>query len=404
MNAKTHARGGWIVVAGAFTVMFFTFGLAYSFASFMASLENAFSASRGAVSMAFSIAVPLYFALGAVSGPLADRYGPRKIGLFGVAIGGAGLLVAAGAEALWEIYLGFGVGMGIAIGFSYVPAIGTVQGWFSTRRGTASGIAVSGIGLGTLCMPPVAAYLIGALGWRAAWAVLGLVMVAAGGAALMLVKKAPGFVAAPASDMSMEPFTATLYEAVRSRTFVMLYLAMAFISVGAFIPFVHLVPYAEDQGLSHSAAVWILGTLGLGSTAGRFLGGGVADRWGRRKSLAAVFAVLAVMLLWWMASSAAWQLYLFAFVFGAAYGSFVALFPALCVDYYGTRHSLGIIGMLYTAMSIGTLIGPRLAGDAFDIFGNYHGPIAISAAFSLVAAGIVARMPEPAGAAVTGKA
>lgn len=376
------------MVAGAFTVMFFTFGVAYGFAPFIAPLQSEFSASRGAVSTAFSIAVPLYFLLGAVSGPLADRYGPRRIGLSGLAIGGIGILAAARADALWEVQWGFGLGVGIAIGFSYVPAIGAVQGWFSARRGAASGIAVSGIGLGTLCMPPAAAYLIDALGWRGAWAVLGLLMAGAGGCALMFVRKAPS----AAAGQGAGPWAA-----VRSRTFVLLYLAMAFISLGAFIPFVHLVPYAEDQGLSRATAIWIFGMLGLGSALGRFFGGGVADRVGRRKALAAVFAILAVMLLWWMYSHTAWQLCLFAGIFGAAYGSFVALFPALTVDYYGTRHSLGTIGLLYTAMSIGTLAGPRLAGDAFDAFGNYDVPIAVSAAFAMLAAALVAWMPDPAG-------
>lgn len=398
-----------MVVAGAFTIMFFTFGLAYSFAPFIASLQNEFSASRGAVSTAFSIAVPLYFALGAVSGPLADRYGPGRIGILGVAIGGIGILAATRAEALWEVNLGFGIGAGIAIGFSYVPAIGAVQGWFSSRRGTASGIAVSGIGLGTLCMPLAAAHLIDALGWRIAWAVLGLSMVGAGGFALMFVRKAPPAVAVPAGDASTSN-SSTLFEgislgeSVRSRTFVLLYISMSFVSIGAFIPFVHLVPYAEDQGLSHDIAVWIFSMLGLGSTFGRFIGGGVADRLGRRKALTAVFATLAVMLLWWMSSSSSWQLYLFAFVFGTAYGGFVALFPALCVDYFGTRNSIGIIGVLYTAMSIGTLVGPKLAGDAFDTFGHYDLPIAVSAAFALTAAGIVGLMPEPGDTTLPGKA
>ena len=391
-GAQGFAREGWRVVAGAFTVMFFTFGVAYGFAPFIAPLQHEFSASRGAASMAFSIAVPLYFLLGAVSGPLADRYGPQRIGLCGLAIGGIGILAAARAEALWEVQWGFGLGAGIAIGFSYVPAIGAVQGWFSARRGTASGIAVSGIGLGTLCMPLAAAYLIDALGWRTAWAVLGLLMAGAGGCALMFVRKALPAAAAPIGKGT------GLWAAVQSRTFVLLYLSMAFISLGAFIPFVHLVPYAEDQGLSRTAAVWIFSMLGLGSTLGRFFGGGVADRVGRRKALAVVFAILAVMLLWWMYSRSAWQLCLFAGVFGAAYGSFVALFPALTVDYYGTRHSLGIIGLLYTAMSIGTLAGPRLAGDAFDVFGNYDVPIAVSAAFAVLAAALVALMPDPAGA------
>lgn len=398
-----------MVVAGAFTVMFFTFGLAYSFASFFSHLQNEFSASRGAVSTAFSIAVPVHFALGAVSGPLADRYGPGRIGMAGLVVGCLGILAAARAEALWEVCLGFGLGVGIAIGFSYVPAIGAVQGWFGSNRATASGIAVSGVGIGTLCMPLVAAHLIDALGWRMAWAVLGLLMVGAGGVALMFVRKVPRRVAVPVggaapgnSPTGVEG--SGLREAVGTRTFVMLYLAVAAISIGAFIPFVHLVPYAEDQGVSRDAAIWMVGTLGLGSTVGRVAGGGVADRLGRRKALAVQFAILAVMLLWWMSSHSAWQLYLFAFVFGAAYGGFVALFPALSVDYYGIRNSIGIIGVLYTAMSIGAVAGPKLAGDAFDLFGSYDLPIAISAAFSLIAAGIVALMPDPGDTAPPGKA
>ena len=393
---------GWIVVAGAFTVMFFTFGLTYSFSSFIASLQSAFLASRGDVSTAFSIAVPLYFLLGAVSGPMADQFGPRKVGLLGVTVGGMGILFASQSQTLWQATWGFGLGAGIAIGFSYVPAIGAVQGWFHTRRGSASGIAVSGIGLGTLCMPVFAAYLIDTYGWRQAWVWLGLLMVVASGLAQTVIRKARYARTQPQPSglllggVDPEPHI-RLSAAIKSRNFGILYLAMAFVSIGAFIPFAHLIPYAEDLGLSHSAAVWIFSTLGLGSTLGRFAGGGLADRIGRRKSLAAVFITLALMLLWWMLSRSAWQLCLFAFIFGAAYGVFVALVPALCVDYFGTRHSLGIIGVLYSAMSIGTLLGPKLAGEAFDAFGNYSLPIAISAACALVAAGLIVLMPEPCG-------
>jgi len=68
------ARRGWIVVGGAFLVMFVTFGAAYSFSPFFLALEQSFHASRKSISLIFSIAVPLYFLLGAVSGPLADRW------------------------------------------------------------------------------------------------------------------------------------------------------------------------------------------------------------------------------------------------------------------------------------------------------------------------------------------
>jgi MFS transporter, OFA family, oxalate/formate antiporter len=301
------ARHGWSVVGGALGVMFVTFGATYSFAPFFASLQEAFAASRGAVSLAFSIAVPLYFALGAISGPLADRFGPRRVSLVGMIIGGIGLAYAGRAEALWQVYLGYGVGLGIAVGFSYVPAIGAVQLWFVRRRGFASGLAVSGIGLGTLCMPPATVQLIDWLGWRDAWMGLGLFTVLAGGAATWFLDGAPeqrgmlpdGGVAAPATSSTAPPAEgATLREALTSRPFWLLYSALIAISMSAFIPFVHLVPFAEDHGIAHDVAVVLFSLVGIGSTVGRFAMGGIADRLGRRRSLAVLFLGMALMLSW----------------------------------------------------------------------------------------------------------
>src|SRR4051812_15565007 len=167
-------RRGWIVVACAFAVMFLTFGTAYSFSAFFASLQNAFAASRGDIALSFSIAVPLYYLVGAISGPLADRFGSQASCIFGMVIAGAGLMFAATAKELWQIHVGFGLGLGLGIGFSYVPAIAAVQRWYVRRRGFASGIAVSGIGFGTLLMPPLAAVLIEWAGWRGAWTTIGL--------------------------------------------------------------------------------------------------------------------------------------------------------------------------------------------------------------------------------------
>src|SRR5882757_7741992 len=110
------ARRGWMVVVSAFVILFVTFGAAYSFTAFFAPLQKTFGASRGDISLAFSINVPLFYLFGAISGPLADRFGPRPICLFGVCLGGCGMLFAASATALWQIYVGFGLCLGTGIG------------------------------------------------------------------------------------------------------------------------------------------------------------------------------------------------------------------------------------------------------------------------------------------------
>ena len=138
-------------------------------------LEVEFGARRGETALVFSISAFLYFLLGLPAGLIADRTGPRPVVAGGLLLIAAGLVVAAQASSLWQVYLGYGLGVGVGIGFSYVPSVAAVQRWFVRRRGTASGIAVAGIGVGTLIGAPLAHQLIAALGWRQTYLVLAVI-------------------------------------------------------------------------------------------------------------------------------------------------------------------------------------------------------------------------------------
>ncbi len=401
---------GWVVVGAAFVVLFLGFGSAYSFGIFFDSLQAEFAASRGSISLIFSLAGFLYFLLGALSGRIADRVGPRGVVIFGAAAVGVGLILASRATSLTQVYLAYGLGIGLGVGFAYVPAVGAIQRWFVRRRGVASGIAVTGIGLGTLCMPPVAAMLIDWGGWRGAYLVIGIVALTVGGAAAFFVEGSPerrGLL--PDGDPVRPPDTGPGAEqatpaaagvdfamALRARPFWLLYAGSFLVSLGIFIPFVHLVPYARDAGLSKETGVLMFALVGLGSTAGRFVLGGVADRVGRRRTLAALFAGMGIMLLWWAVSSGPWALGAFALVFGTCYGGFVALAPAVTADYFDGKDVIGIIGVLYTSVAVGTLTGPTLAGVAFDLWQSYTVPIVVAALVALLAAACIALAEEPA--------
>ena len=392
---------GWFVVAAAFAVTFIGFGSAYSFSAFLPSLQQEFSASRGSVSLVFSLAGFLYFGLGIVSGPLADRFGARPLAIAGMLLVGCGLALAGIARSLQEVYLAYGLGVGLGAGFSYVPVVGTVQRWFVKRRGFASGLAVSGIGVGTLVMPPVAAVLVDLHGWRTAYIALGAFAAIAGVGMSLLIQDDPrqrglGPDGGPmlADAGTGVPSGTTVGEAVRSREFIVLYIASAICSFGVFVPFVHLVPYAIDQGVAGPSAVLLLGVIGVGSTAGRFLLGGLADRMGRRRALLMGFIGMGLALLIWAASTSFVALATFAFVYGVFYGGWVAVMPAVVMDSFGARHVSGIIGALYTSVALGTLIGPTAAGYAFDATGSYRLPILVAVAGNLIAAVIVAAHPK----------
>ncbi|RKU03077.1 MFS transporter [Burkholderia sp. Nafp2/4-1b] len=407
---------GWYVVAAAFAVTFVGFGSAYTFSAFVESLQRDFAASRGQISLVFSLAGFLYFGFGIVSGPLADRFGSRRLAVAGMLLTAAGLAAAGAAHTLLQVYVAYGLGVGLGVGCAYVPAVGAVQRWFVRRRGFASGLAVAGIGVGTLVMPPLASALIAHVGWRGAYVTLAAIAVVVGAGMSLLIENDPrGRGVLPDGDAahagsgnalpggaSSVPAGATVREAVTSRPFASLYAACLVCSFGVFVPFVHLVPYALDHGVAPSTAVLLLGAIGVGSTAGRFFLGGLADRFGRRASLLAMFAGMAVALVAWAGAGTVATLAAFALVFGVFYGGWVAVLPAVVMDYFGGRNVSAIIGVLYTSVAFGTLIGPAAAGFIYDAGGGYLVPILASAAANAIAFAIVAttgRAPVAARAA-----
>jgi MFS family permease len=104
---------------------------------------------------------------------------------------GLGLAAAGMARNLLEVYTAYGLGVGLGVGCSYVPAVAAVQRWFVKRRGFASGLAVSGVGVGTLVMPPLASVLIGEVGWRNAYVLLGVLAVAIGASMAVTLRREP---------------------------------------------------------------------------------------------------------------------------------------------------------------------------------------------------------------------
>jgi MFS family permease len=387
---------GWFVVAGTFAVTFVGFGCAYSFSAFLLPLQHDFAASRGSISLVFSIAGFFYFGLGVISGPLADRYGARLLAVVGMIITGAGLVAASLAQTLLQVYLAYGLGVGLGIGCSYVPAVAAVQRWFLRRRGFASGLAVSGIGVGTLVVPPIAKLMIDALDWRETYLILGIVAFVIGAGLALLIEDDPGRRGLgvdgdpPAVDAAAPSEGSALRSVITSRRFFGLYAACFICSFGLFVPFVHLVPYALDHGIASSAAVLLVGAIGVGSTAGRFLLGGMADRLGRPLSFLIMFVGMGLSFVIWLFATSLWPLAAFALVYGIFYGGFVALAPAVVIDYFGSRQASSLIGIVYTSVAFGTLIGPSAAGFVFDVSHSYTLPILLSIGVYVVATAVLA--------------
>jgi len=393
---------GWRVVAGAFLCMLTGYAVVYSFAAFFGPLETQFGAQRGDTALVFSIAAFLYFSLGFPAGLIADRLGPRPVVVGGLMLVALGLVVAACATTLIEVYLGYGLGVGLGVGMSYVPSVTAVQRWFVRGRGAASGIAVSGIGVGTLVGAPLAHELIAGMGWQRTYLVLAALTALGAVVSGILIRRGPEHYGLAPDGDPPHPEAAsavlpglTVREAVRTGPFWAIYAGALLMSFGLFVPFVHLVPYARDVGLGEGFGVLLIVLLGVGSTLGRFLFASITNWLGRRRSFAAMYVGSGLMLVLWSQTASRPGLIAFALVFGAFYGGFVAIAPSLAADYFGPKALGAVIGALYSGVAFGALLGSPVAGYAYDFFGSYEGAILAGAALCLVSFLITLLVPEP---------
>jgi MFS family permease len=377
---------GWVVVAAAFLSTFVVFGIVYSFGAFFDSMAEDFGTGKGATALMFSITTAWYFGLGLVSGKVADRFGPRPVLLVAAVMLGLALLATSRVQSIWVGYLTYGLGVGIAVACAYVPMVATVGSWFVRRRTTALGVAVAGIGVGTLVLAPLSERLIAAYGWRTAYVVLGI-----GGAGLLVLCS----VLAHRPPRGPAQATAPLREIVRDRGFVILYASCLLLSTALFVPFVFIKSYATDRGIDAGPAATLVGIIGASSVVGRLGLGALGSRLGATRLMQLSFALLTVSFLLWLGAGDSYaMLVLFAIVMGVAYGGFIALAPAVTAGLFGTVGLGAILGALYTAAGAGGLIGPPIVGAVID---RSSYTVGIVLAMSLTAASTVVLFMLPAG-------
>ncbi|MDK4717623.1 MFS transporter [Rhizobium sp. CNPSo 4039] len=386
---------GWIIVCAVFFIGGTAAGTIYAFPAYFDAIAHAFGANRAQVSFVFSISEFIWFMSGFAGGFLSDRYGPRLVVFFGSLCMAAGMILAASATSMATLYVAYGAGVGIGGGLMYIPAISVVQRWFKVRRGLASGLAICGTGLGTLLFPLLASRLVERIGWVETHYVFSLIVIAICSSASFLLVSHPekkgfgpdGTLPAIVSLQGTTSSGLSLKQAIRTRPFWHLFVASLLSSSAVFTTYVHLVPYALDN---HNPSYWsfaLIGLLGLASIVGRFSFGGFADRLGRRRTLAVMFVGLGLSMFWWLvASPHIINLMIYAFVFGAFYGGYIAILPGLCMSYFGGRQISGIIGALYTSWGFGALLGPPLTGVMFDFYHTYAYAIIFSILLLLIAA------------------
>jgi MFS family permease len=374
----------WVIVFAAFLSMFTLFAVAYSFGAFVKPMTAEFHSGRAAISAVFSITAFIYFLFGAAAGHISDRIGPRPMMVASALLTGAGLVLTSSINQLWLSYLSYSIGVGLGVACGYVPMVAAVSGWFARRRNTALGIAVSGIGFGTIVGAPLAAKCISLYGWRATYVLFGVL------SASLLLLSAALAKRSPIARSSSGPSTG---EALRTPAFMLLYASSFLCSVPLFVPFVFLPAFARDLGISAVASAALVGVIGIASVCGRLGLGALADRLGLVGLYLFCFLLQALSYAIWLGAHSYAALIVFALVIGTGYGGYVALAPALLAQFFGTGNLGALVGTLYTSNAFGTLIGPPLAGFVIDQTGGYRW--AVAAALGMATAAFLVLLPLP---------
>ena len=385
--AGIDSARAWAMVAVSFAATFTVFGVAYSFGAFFKSMAHEFAAGPSATSVVFSITACLWAIVGWPAGHFADKIGARPIIILGAIAMGVGLLMTSFIHQLWIGYFTYGIGVGVGVACGYVPTVAVVGGWFLKRRNTALGVAVAGIGGGTLVVAPISAALIQRIGWRSTFVVLGIASASILIACAFMVRPPP---------VHVRPAPFKVRDAIGTPSFGVLYVSSVLLSMGLFTPFVFLPAFARDHGVSEVAAAALVGLIGGASVVGRMGLGAIADRVGVVRLYQLCILVVGLSFALWMFAHTYSTLVIFALILGLGYGGYVALSPAVLAHFFGTHRLGSVLGALYTSGGIGVLMGPPVAGMLIAHRG-YRWAIAFSLLTGLASYSILLLLePKPA--------
>lgn len=384
---------GWIIVAVGLVSMAFWIGIRSSFSVFYVALLEEFQWNRGDSAGVLSMALITYMVMSPIVGGLIDRVGPRKVIVPGVLLLILGLALCATVNSLKQFYLLYGVVMGAGVtAVSIVPYSAIIAHWFDKKKGLASGIAVSGMGLGTFLLVPLSQQWINWWGWRVSFLITaGLVFVLVLPLNALLLRHKPAEVgqridgqkntdeqesqSSPGNTSRIPNVDWTIKKVLLSPRFWAVIGFVFFSIIGIWIMVVHNVRFMVDQGIEPMQAAFIFAMVGVVSLIFRIVWGWLSDHIGREVAftLGALCVCLAAGSLILLETSGIKAIaYVFLILFGMGWAVTAPLFIAVAADLYKGKIFGLIYGMLECSVGIAGAFGAWVAGHLFDKYQSYQ--------------------------------
>lgn len=371
---------GYIMVVAIFFIITIMEGTMYCFGIFFKPLQSEFSWTSTQTSLAFSLYMVVHGLFYIVTGKINDSFGPRIVMTICGFFLSVGYIAMSRINALWQLYILYGLILPIGMSGAFVPLMSTVTRWFVKKRSLMTGICAAGTGMGTMIIPPVASWLISTSGWRQSFIIIGAVSLVLIIVLAQFLKRDPTDITQSTYDIDQADKIAaqrqvkgfSLRKAVWTNQFWILstvYFGLVFYLQSVMV---HIVPHAINMGISPIKAAIIVTFIGGGNTAGRVIIGATAGRIGNKLVTIISFILITFAAYILTLSKEVWMFHLFALIFGFGYGGLITMLPLLVADLFGLRAHGLIFGVVTFIITIGGGIGPLVAGYIFDLSGSYY--------------------------------
>ena len=395
MTSKTPIDPRYKVVLGACMTQFMVIGLLFSYGLFFKTFETEFGWSRTTLSACASLAFFMMGVLATGLGHLSDRFGPSPVlSVTGVLYGFGFALISMVSEP-WQLFVIFGVFIGLGMSSHDVVTLSTVARWFDKRRGMMTGVVKTGTAIGQAAMPPFTALIMASAGWRMAALLLGLL------AAILLwlaarLTKGPTDTAAKTEAKPSHDKTAAdggLKAAMKTRVFwTLCAIQFLYLPTLTTIP-LHVAVHGMDLGLTAASASVLLSVIGASSMVGRLAIGGFSDRIGGKLGLILCLLPLIASLFLMLTVNSPWPLFAIVALYGFAHGGLFTIIAPTLAEFFGTRGHGAIFGAVVFFGTIGGALGPILTGRVFDVTGSYD--LAFMALKGMAALGFLLALSLP---------
>jgi sugar phosphate permease len=408
----------WLMVIVTFVTLITTAGFRATPGVLIVPLQDEFGWSRATISLAVSLGLVLFGLTAPFSAALMERFGVRRVMLVALVTIASGAALTTVMTEPWQLDLLWGVVVGGATGAVSVPLAATIANrWFASRRGLVTGLLTASNASGQMIFLPLLAVLTTDFGWRyAALTVSAVALLIVFPIVAIVVRDRP-------QSLGLEPYGATepvpvperaerpfrpaidgLLIGVKSGTFWLL-VSTFFIcglSTNGIIG-THLIPAAQDHGLSEVRGASLLALMGIFDVMGTTFSGWLTDRLDPRKLLGWYYALrgLAVIALPY-AFGSTWALVAFAVFYGLDWVATVPPTVALAADRFGPQRVGIVFGWIFAAHQLGAALAAWAGGASRTWFGSYTYAFVSAGALCLVASALSLRIervrrdaPEP---------